>query len=370
MKILLFAAAGLLAAAPSVRIEPAVITACQNGVGQATIFWDGEGATPVTLFAGDSPMTGLESTAGSTRTGLWVTDGMIFSLRTASGQSIASSRAVLKCDSGGWWPLEVGNEWTFRVNDRSITGAHVVWRVARKEEIDGVQWSVLDPGPGGPARLRADADGRIYRLAADGRESLLLDPSGIDRGTWVVGARNPTAITLAGTFSDELTWQGPIAGLGQESGRLARGVGPTYYQTNVIAGSSGGFGSGYTLLEAVVGGARWTPSYSNVELSLETQRANLSAKAARNCAIPCYFTACFGADLPSTYKPCMEANVRGGSGNLVLTDPTGAVVFEAPARGWVRIPLYRDPAVPLTPGRYTVTATVNGSTVSLPLTIE
>ncbi|MBI2688195.1 MAG: hypothetical protein HYX27_17970 [Acidobacteria bacterium] len=371
MKTLMFAAAaGALLAVPSVRIEPAVITSCQNGSGQAAIFWNGDGAAPVTLYAGNSPMTGQEETTGSTRTGIWVTDGMTFSLRNSAGQTIASAQAVLKCDAGGWWPLDVGNEWHFRVNDRVVTGAHTVWKIARKEQIDGVFWAVLDPGPFGVTKLRAEADGRIFRLADDGRELLLIDPNGLESGVWKVGGRTPAAITLAGTFSDELSWQGPIAGLGQENGRLARGVGPTYYQTNVIAGSSGGFGSGFTLLEAIVGGARFLPNYPKVELLLESQRVNLSAKSARNCAIPCYFTACFGADLAPVYKPCMEASVRGGSGKLTLTDASGAVVFESLTNGWVRIPLYREPATALPAGKYSVTANVAGTTVTLPLEIQ
>ena len=66
---------------------------------------------------------------------------------------------------------------------------------------------------------------------------------------------NPLPIFNGGTrplIDSYEDWRAPIAGLSQESGRFARGVGPTYYQTDVIAGSSGGFGSGLTLLEAVV----------------------------------------------------------------------------------------------------------------------
>ncbi len=371
MKILLFLAAAAITVAQSVRIDPPVITACENGAsGQATIFWDGRGIAPVTLFAADTPMTGPEATTGATRTGSWVTDGMTFTLRNASGQALATARAVVKCDAGGWFPLDVGNEWHFRRNDRVITGAHSIWRVVRKEQVNGVTWSVLSGTPTDLTRLRTDPEGRLYSLSTANVERLLLDPTDAQTALWRVTARSPTAITLAGVFSEELSWQGPIDGLGQQSGRLARGVGPTYYQTNVIAGSSGGFGSGYTLLEAVIGGARFVPNYPAVELSLETQAVNLGAKSARNCALPCYFVACFGADSPTTYKPCIEANVRGAAGRLTLTDPTGTVVFESPANGWVRIPLYTAPATPLPRGRYTVTATVNASTVSLPLTIE
>ncbi len=372
MKILLFLAAAAVAMAQSVlRMDPPVITACDNGVaGQATIFWQAPGAGPVTLFAADTPMTGPEPGTGATRTGSWVTDGMIFTLRDAYGQALATTSAVVKCDAGGWFPLDVGNEWHFRRNDRIITGAHSVWRVVRKEQVNGVTWAVLSGTPSELTRLRSDPEGRLYTLSAANVESLLLDPTDTQTAPWRVTARSPTAITLAGVFNEELTWQGPIAGLGQQSGRLARGVGPTYYQTNVIAGSSGGFGSGYTLLEAVIGGARFVPNYPALELSLETQAVNMGAKSARNCALPCYFVACFGADSPNTYKPCVEANVRGGAGRLTLTDPSGNPVFESPANGWVRIPLYTAPATPLPPGRYTVSATVNSSTVTLPLVIE
>ena len=79
-----------------------------------------------------------------------------------------------------------------------------------------------------------------------------------------------------------------------------------------------------------------------------------------------------GADLPLAYKPCMEASVRGGgpNGKLTLLDPDGKPVFESAADGWVRIPLYTGNDTPLPPGRYSVTATVDGTTVALPLDIQ
>ena len=61
MKILGLLAAGVLAAAPSIRLEPAVITSCQGGVGQTAVFWDSDGVSPVTVYAGDNPMTGQEA---------------------------------------------------------------------------------------------------------------------------------------------------------------------------------------------------------------------------------------------------------------------------------------------------------------------
>ncbi len=371
LSLLLFTAAGFLAAAPSVRIDPPVITSCQGGSGQATVFWDSEGATPVTLYAGESAMSGPESATGSARTGVWVTDGMVFSLRNAAGETIATATASLRCSAGAWWPLDPGNEWHFRRNDRIVTGAHSVWRILRKERIGDVDWSVLQRSAGSTLEhLRSDPDGRIYRLAADGRETLLLDPTGGDGAAWTVTGRAPSAVTLAGTFGEEVSWRGPVVGLGRESGRFARGVGPTYYQTDVIAGSSGGFGDGLTLLEAVVGGARCVPNYPRLELVLESKNVNFGTKSARNCAIPCYFVACFLADLPTTYKPCMEVSLRGGPGRVALLDPSGTPVFESPADGWVRIPLYRNPATLLSPGTYTVQATAGATTIALPLEIQ
>ncbi|HEU0124062.1 MAG TPA: hypothetical protein VFQ91_26250 [Bryobacteraceae bacterium] len=371
MKILWFAAAALGAAAQSIVVDPPVITSCRNGFGQASVRWSGA-AAPVTVFAGDSPMTGQEPGAGVTQTGQWVTDGLVFTLRDNSGRVLASAKAAVKCDAGGWWPLEVGNEWHFRVNDRTQTGGHAIWRVVRKEDVNGLLWAVLDPGPGGRTRLRTGDDGRIYSLSIDNKEQLLIDPSGLDHGDWEPGARNPISLTLAGPFGEEISWRGKIMGLSQESGKLIRGVGPSYFQTSLVTGSSGGLTSGYTLLEAVIAGGRFTPAYRRLELATETQSVNFGAKSARNCAIPCYFTACFGADLPTTYKPCMEASVRGGAGKLTLVNSAGVVLFEKATTGdgWVRIPLYTEPAVLLPPGLYRVTAADGTATATLPLEIQ
>ena len=120
----------------------------------------------------------------------------------------------------------------------------------------------------------------------------------------------------------------------------------------------------------MINGARFVPNYPQVGLSLESQTVTYGDKSVRNCTVPCYFVACFGADLPTTYKPCLEASVRGGNGWLALLDPSGTPVFETAANGWVRIPLYREPDTLLAPGRYTVSATVNGSTVTLSLQIR
>jgi hypothetical protein len=370
MLILFFAAAAALAAAPSIRLEPEVIVDCRDGAGAATVFWDSDGPAPVTVFAGESPLNGAEPATGSAQTGFWITDGLPFTLRDSAGRTLASVRAAVRCGSRPWWPLAVGNEWHFRWNSRTITGAHAVWRVARKESVNGVEWAVLSGAPSTFSRLRADAEGRLYIPAANGADRLLLDPLGLEPGLWNVSGRRTAAETLAGTFPDELTFQGAVSGLERVSGRLVRGVGPSYYQIDVVAGSSGGFGSGYTLLEVVAaGGARFRPNYPGVELLLESKMVDFASKSARNCAVPCYFVACFGADSPGTYKPCIEASVRGAD-RLTLLDPAGNPVYETNGEGWMRIPLYRPPAIPLPAGVYGVRATGAAATVLIPLEIK
>ena len=105
MKILLFAAAGLLAAQqPSIRLEPAVIASCQQGAGQATVFWDAQGVAPVTIFVAETPMSGPELTAGTALSGQWVAEGVVVSVRRgcrrpdtgfrASGSEVRRTRMV------------------------------------------------------------------------------------------------------------------------------------------------------------------------------------------------------------------------------------------------------------------------------------
>ena len=59
MKILLFVAAGVLAAQPSIRLEPAVIPACQNGRGAVIVFWASGNTRHLTiLIAAQISMSG------------------------------------------------------------------------------------------------------------------------------------------------------------------------------------------------------------------------------------------------------------------------------------------------------------------------
>ncbi len=336
-------------AAPSIRLDPPC------GASRVRVIWDAEGRAPVRVLAAGNAMTGDEPAAGVIETGDWVTEGMEFQLVDRNGTVLAATSA--RCSgSGSIWPLQVGNEWHFRSRDRTATGHHTVWRVAR---IEG-EWAVLDPGPTWGRRVRVDESGRIWRQLDDGRSEVFVDPAGGPAFARVTGSADASK-TLAGYFGRELSWGGPVVGLGRDSGRFAQGVGPVFAQTDVVAGSSGGLGSALDLLEARIGGVRFGPTYPYAELVLESSEFDVTGKKARNCAVPCYFVACGlapGADPPGAYRPCMEASLRGGPGRVQLKDSSGNVVFESPANGWVRVLL------PTTPGAYTLHGVLPGTTVT------
>lgn len=342
-------------AAPSIRLEPPC------GATRVRVIWDAEGRAPVRVLAAGNAMTGDEPAAGFTETGDWVTDGMEFQLVDRNGMVLAATTA--RCsNAGSIWPLQAGNEWHFRSRDRSATGLHTVWRVAR---IEG-EWAVLDPGPSWGRRVRVDDAGRIWRQLANGAAEVFVDPSGGPATARITG-KAAAANTMAGIFGEEISWSAPITGLESNIGRFARGVGPVFAQTNLATGSSGGLLVGLDLLEARINGVRFGPTYPYAELVLESAVFDVTEKKARNCAVPCYFVACGlvpGADAPGAYKPCMEASLRGGPGRVQLKDSSGTVVFESPANGWVRVLL------PSTPGAYTLHGVLPGTTVTSAIEIR
>lgn len=342
-------------AAPSIRLEPPC------GASRVRVIWDADGRAPVRVLAAGITMTGDEPAAGFAETGDWVTEGMEFQLVDRGGAVLATTTA--RCTTAGSiWPLQAGNEWHFRSRDRTATGQHVVWRVAKT---DG-EWAVLDPGPSWARRVRVDDAGRIWRQLGDGRAEVFLDPAGGPAAARIIG-RRAASTTLAGNFGEEFAWSLPITGLESNIGQFARGVGPVAVQTNLATGSSGGLLTALELLEARVGGVRYGPTYPYLELSVEANDFDVTGQKARNCAVPCYFVACgafSGTDLPGTYKPCMEASLRGGAGRLQLKDASGAVLSDTPANGWVRVLL------PLTPGAYTLSGVLPGTTVTTAIEIR
>ncbi|MBZ5583619.1 MAG: hypothetical protein LAQ30_15700 [Acidobacteriia bacterium] len=301
-------------------------------------------------------------------------------LLTAS-LSAAQSQAVLAVlSSGSYFPLDMGDRWVYRIDDRQSTASYQTWRIDRVEEIKGASYAVMAiEGPGSAfaeSWFRADGSGRIYILTGDG-ERLFLDPSGqpAAEAELQVTGKGGAAATALGNFPDTLNYANRM-GLILETGTLARGVGLVASAATMMTGSSGGFTQGRTLVEANVGGIRFEAAAPSVQLALESLDLDVSGRGVTNCAVPCYFVACGlvpGADPPGTFKPCARARVAlvnwpaglSRTVRLQLVAPDGRPAYErtlaldsSPRESvaFVQTPLYSAANEPLPPGAYQLTA--------------
>lgn len=280
--------------------------------------------------------------------------------------------------SGSYFPLDVGDRWVYREDDRFSTGGYQTWRVDRTGTANGHTYSVFAiEGTALYAEywFRADESGKVYILTGQG-DVLFLDPTvvgvpvGMVRLTSVGGAVS----TPLGTFRDTVNYINPM-GLESETGVLARGVGVLSSTTVLLTGSSGGPVLIRTLVEATVAGIHFAQT-SGMELGMESLNLDVSGKNVTNCAVPCYFAACGlvpGADPIGTYKPCARARValrnwpagRSRAVNLQLVGPDGSTASEQSATldaapdesvGFFRVLLYSAPNVPLPAGTYLLKA--------------
>jgi hypothetical protein len=326
------------------QIRPDVVTECSsNGLGRATIVWNYSGTGQVQVRVGPAgvPMTGLQPPIGSGDTRDWVSDGLLFTLVDAGGQELARATARVKCSpfpdpigaallSTSYFPLQVGNEWVYRIDSRVGTADYVTERVAGVRIINDQAWySVLtgdDPKTAIETLYRPDAQGRIYQMDAHGREILWLDPTANPNPSAVIqilNGRGQPFRNALGSFPDTFGYV-IMTPLSRETGTFARGVGRINSSADSLTGSSGGFVDGLDLVYARIGGnIRFATPVLSVGLSVESNNLDVSGGNVTNCAVPCYFVACGitpGADPPGTYKPCFQARVRLES--LPLQDST------------------------------------------------
>lgn len=356
-------------------------------------------------------MTGFEPGNGGASTGDWVSHGLVFVLVNSSGNEVARVIAKVECRAAStnlndqlatqsYFPLEVGNRWIYRYSDRSLTANHRVRWIDRTQEEAGEIWFVLRdqiaPGAAVSESLwRTDTTGRIYRRR-NNRTDLYLDPNPNPNPAAAlrIQQRNFSVNTPFGRMANALNYT-EQDGLIFESGTLARGIGLLSMTQNLQTGSSGGFTNGLNLVEAVIAGkVRFASPANGLELSPESQTLNLTARQARNCALPCYFVACGLAggppDPPGTYKPCMFTRLKvenpaARSLSIELLNSANEAVYsvDRPLAAspndqlWFEtIPLYRAPSLILPPGLYQLKAavksaqgeTINSSTASV--TIE
>ena len=293
--------------------------------------------------------------------------------------------------TGTYFPLDVGDRWVYRIDDRLVTGSYQTWRVDRTATQNGKTYSVMAiEGPGtiyAEYWFRADSTGKVYELSGAG-EILFLDPSGQaapGATLQVTGKGGAYAISL-GTFPDTLAYSNSMGSLLLETGTLARGMGLLTSNTQMLSGSSGGFTQGRTLVEATVaGGIHFPAPVPSVQLGMESLSLNVSGQKVTNCAVPCYFVACRlapGADPPGTYKPCAQARVGlanwpAGASRAVrvqFVGPDGTTRFDqtlnldaSPTESviFIQVPLYSAPNNALPAGFYQLLAkTADGAAQS------
>jgi hypothetical protein len=381
------------------QLVPEVIADCtSSSLGREHVVWNDPGAGPVQIRLGDAngiPMTGFSPPQGSADTGDWVHDGMVFVLVDTNGQQLASATAHVRCSpfpdpvnaalaASSYFPLQVGDEWVYRIDSRVGTADHIIKRVAGIRLVGDQAWYSVITGLGVNSietLYRADAQGRIYTLDSNARESLYLDPTippSPSAALPTVISRGQPFRSALGVFPDSLVVMSPGGGLGIETDTFVRGVGLVSNTATMLSGSSGGFVSGLTLLYARIGGnLRFATPAVTLGLSVESTDLDVSGHNVTNCAIPCYFAACgiAGADPAGTYKPCFEARVRlenlpvrdSTTVDLSLLDASDQTVFQVSTQvpaGQAQpdsiliqqVLLYTAPNRPVAPGNYRIQA--------------
>jgi hypothetical protein len=299
--------------------------------------------------------------------------------------------------AGSYFPLDVGNRWVFRADNRFATGSYETWRVDRTEEINGKQYSVFNiqtsSGVVGESRFRADEQGRVFVLVG-GNEQLFLDPRpGGDPGQLRITGPAGVYRSNIGPIADTITYSNPVNGLTLETGQLGRGIGLLWSKQTLQTGSSGGFVEGRDLVEAVVGGGniKFTAGEAGMHVSMESLTLDVTGQKVTNCVLPCYFAACgLGGgipDPPGTYKPCARARVAlenwptdaGRTGRLRFVGPDATVLFDKPfamqavpgeATLTMQVPLYSAPNQPFPPGAYQLQATTDDGSGQSAITVR
>ena len=366
----------------TLTISPAISYDCTGGDAVSTLTWSGaSGPVDVRVIKANGPsMTGLTNPAGSATTGQWVSDGLQFFLVDESGIVEATATATVRCGGsartietglaqGSYVPLQVGNTWVYRVNNRVITNDYLVLTITGMQIVNGQTYYVVTQAYPGPATvtmmLRGDNNGIIYQLNGS-TETVYLDASSIPGRAPYTG--------LIGTFQDSLTVTAS-SGLNMNTATFARGVGLASTQTNLLTGSSGGFSNGMDLVEARLDGVVLALPASRLSLAIDNPDLDLTNQKAPNCAIPCYFAACgiAGADPAGTYRPCVETRIESSYGvahsvELQLFNPSGTLVYDTTADvaalgglEYFRLPLYTSPGQSssftlLSPGVYKLAA--------------
>ena len=128
------------------------------------------------------------------------------------GRSRAQTSAVRLAPQSAFFPLEVGNRWTYSVEGRAGGGDHTI-RVLDSLDFDGVTYYDVDGLVAGRAWLRFDSRGRLVQRREGGSEQLWYDFAAPVGGAWTIDrpdlcfakaaieSRTETVKTPAGVFT-------------------------------------------------------------------------------------------------------------------------------------------------------------------------
>jgi hypothetical protein len=360
--------------AATLALDPPVIYDCAGSVGKATIRWTGAAAgSRIEIGPGRALFSQPHASSGSMATEAWVSDGLEFRLTTADGGVQATVVAQVACGTRNvpanglvtesYFPLQIGNRWVYRRDNRFRTADYVTWQVGGVRSIGGRVYATLLADGSLIALLREDAEGTIWRF------------TGTEQNPSEAVFLNPRAATHApyrsefGSYADAATAV-ETATLLRDTRTFLRGIGLAASRQDLLTGSSGGFTEGLRLIEFhLASGPRVAATEARITVSAGRTLLNVTAREVDNCVIPCYYTACgIGSpvDPVGTYKPCVrtrvEASAEGDAWTeVVLMNASGQAVFRSPVVAtsgdtvrFVQVPLYSEPNHPLPSGTYTL----------------
>lgn len=380
MRYALFGLLIIQAQAATLVIDPPVIYDCTGTVGKATVLWkDASGPVQLRVGASRAVFTGFGDTSGSAETGTWVSNGLEFRLVNPRGTVEALAFARVECDatltpgngivSESYFPLEVGNQWTYRIDSRVGTANYVTWTVTGRQRIADRIYSEITVSAGNitsTGMLLREEAGIVYQLNTAGpqqREEVYLNAR---------TAQHSAFRNNLGSYPDA-AYQTTQTALIREAQVFVRGVGLARSRTDLLTGSSGGFVSGLELVDfRLASGPRVEGAVTaGISVSIEAALLDVTGRQLTNCAVPCYFAACgLGGpvDPPGTYKPCARTRIEAAAEGdfqveLSLRNREGVEIYRSgqlkgsgETTRYVQLPLYSDGNRPLPSGAYTLSA--------------
>ncbi len=110
---------------------------------------------------------------------------------TASGQFPARSRSIQFSYTANYFPLAVGNSWSYAVEGRFASGTAAV-QVTEAVEVEGREYFVLEGYTPQPALVRLTSQGRLVELRrASGTEHLWYDFAAAESTIWTSELHHP-----------------------------------------------------------------------------------------------------------------------------------------------------------------------------------